>query len=383
LTDHHCHGVLGEGGDLESLLTEGDGGPAAGGTAFDSLIGLAFRRWCPPVLGLPEFCGLPEYAARRAELGGIETGRRFLRATGLNALCVDTGFQPAALLTPAQTAALASPVGPGNATASGKAVTAHEIVRLEQVAEHLALTGTGAGEFPEAFRAALAARASQPGVAGLKSIAAYRVGLDLRPERPSDAEVAAAVGRWLASSVNGDPAGRRVPRLAEEVVHRFLIWTGADLGLPVQFHVGYGDRDIDLHRCNPLLLTPLLRALEPTGTAVMLLHNYPYHREAGYLAQVFPNVYCDLGLTTHNVGSRAPEVLAEALEMVPFGKFLYSSDAFALAELYYLGATLFRDALSRFLSARLDSGDMTLDDAERVTRLICTENAGRVYGIPA
>jgi hypothetical protein len=371
LTDHHCHGVLSEGGDLEALLTEGDGGPAAGGSAFDSLIGLAFRRWCPPLLGLPPFCGMPEYLRRRSELGGLEVGRRFLGAAGLGALCVDTGFQPTALLSPAQTAALAGPGTPGNG------VAAYEIVRLEQVAEFLAVTGTEAGEFPGVFRAALAERASRPGVVGLKSIAAYRVGLDLRPERPSDAEVTAAARRWLAAD------GGSGPRLAQEVLHRFLIWTGADLGLPVQFHVGYGDRDIDLHRCNPLLLTPLLRALEPAGVPVMLLHNYPFHREAGYLAQVFPNVYCDLGLTTHNVGSRAPAVLAEALEMVPFGKFLYSSDAFGLPELYYLGATLFRDALSRFLSTRLDSGDMRPDDAARLTRLICTENAARVYRLPA
>ena len=31
-------------------------------------------------------------------------------------------------------------------------------------------------------------------------------------------------------------------------------------------------------RCNPLLLAGLLRALEPTGVPVMLLHNYPYRR---------------------------------------------------------------------------------------------------------
>ena len=110
------------------------------------------------------------------------------------------------------------------------------------------------------------------------------------------------------------PPGRK---LASETLHRFGIWCGADLGLPVQFHVGYGDRDMDLHKCNPLLLTDLLRALEPTGVPVMLLHNYPYHREAGYLAQVFPNVYADLGLATHNAGSRASAVLGEALELVP------------------------------------------------------------------
>jgi len=169
------------------------------------------------------------------------------------------------------------------------------------------------------------------------------------------------------------------PRLADEVLHRFFVWCGADLGLPVQFHVGYGDRDIDLHRCNPLLLTGLLRALEPTGVPVMLLHNYPYHREAGYLAQVFPLVYADLGLATHNVGARATALLGEALELVPLRKFLFSSDAFGLPELYYLGTLLFRRALSAFLSSLVDADDMSYAEAERITRLIGAENARRAY----
>jgi predicted TIM-barrel fold metal-dependent hydrolase len=372
LTDHHCHGVLAEGGDLEELLTEGDGGRGAGGTAFDSLPGLAFRRWCPPVLGLAAHAPVDQYAARRAELGGAEVNRRFLAASGLGALIVDTGYTPAELLSPAQTAAFAGP-----------ATAAFEIVRLEQVAESLAARGTSPRDFPDAFRSALAERTSRPGVVGLKSIAAYRVGLDLAAQRPSEAEVIAATGRWIgAGRPDGPgPAHPVLPRLAEEVLHRFFIWTGADLGLPIQFHVGYGDRDVDLHRCNPLLLTPLLRALEPSGVPVMLLHNYPYHREAGYLAQVFPNVHADLGLATHNVGRRAPALLAEALEMVPFGKFLFSSDAFGLAELYYLGTLLFRQALSRFLGTMLDADDITLADAERITRMIATGNAARVYGL--
>jgi uncharacterized protein len=152
-----------------------------------------------------------------------------------------------------------------------------------------------------------------------------------------------------------------------------------DLGLPVQFHVGYGDSDVDLHRCNPLLLTPLLRAIEPTGVPVMLLHNYPFHREAGYLAQVFSHVYVDAGLATHNLGARAPALLAEALELAPFGKFLYSSDAFGLPELYYLGAALFRGALSDFLRTGLDEGFYPERAVARLTRMICADNAKRAY----
>jgi predicted TIM-barrel fold metal-dependent hydrolase len=273
-------------------------------------------------------------------------------------------------------------------TASFAGAAAFEVVRLEQVAESLARSGVRAADFPDAYRRALSERVTSPSfgitVVGFKSIAAYRVGLELDGRRPGDGEVVAAVSRWLggagkASGAGGaSAAGGTPPRLADEVLHRFFIWCGADLGLPIQFHVGYGDRDIDLHQCNPLLLTGLLRALEPTGVPVML-HNYPYHREAGYLAQVFPLVYADLGLATHNVGARATALLGEALELVPLRKFLFSSDAFGLPELYYLGTLLFRRALSSFLSDRLAADDMSYADAERITRLIGAENARRAY----
>ena len=201
-----------------------------------------------------------------------------------------------------------------------------------------------------------------------------------------------AAGRWLGSAGGQPGGGRRAdPGRAggqpgpaarrRRLLHRFLIWCGADLGLPLQFHVGYGDRDVDLHRCNPLLLTGLLRALEPTGTPVMLLHNYPYHREAGYLAQVFPHVYVDAGLATHNLGHRATALIAEMLELCPFGKFLYSSDGFGLPELHYLGAVLFRRGLSDFLRAGLGDGAWTADDAERIARMAGRWNARRVYGL--
>ncbi|HEY6309926.1 MAG TPA: amidohydrolase family protein [Streptosporangiaceae bacterium] len=375
LVDHHCHGVLYRDADeaaLESFLSEG--ASFAGGSLFDSQAGFAFRRLCPPVLGLPPHADLGDYAARRAELGATEVSERFLQAAGLAALLVDTGFTPEPLTSPAELGALAS-------------ATAHEIVRLERVGEDVAAAGVAAADFADAVRSELAARTAD--AVGVKSIAAYRTGLDLEPGRPSDAEVTAAAGRWLAAAGDRGPrdgaggasgAGPPLPlRLADETLQRFLIWCGVDLRLPVQFHVGYGDSDVDLHRCNPLLLTPLLRTIQPTGVPVMLLHNYPYHREAGYLAQVFPHVYVDAGLATHNLGTRAPALLAEALELAPFGKFLYSSDAFGLPELYYLGAALFRRALSEFLSAGLDEGLYSERTVVRLARMFCADNAKRAY----
>jgi hypothetical protein len=387
LIDHHCHGVLRRDLDrdaFEALLTEaGAAGPLTGST-FDSQIGFALRRWCAPVLGLEPHAAPDAYLERRAELGHAEVTGRLLRAAGLAALCVDTGFAPEPLLSPDELGRAAG--GP-----------AFEIVRLEQVAEQvageLAAGGTAAG-FADAVRSRLAERART--AVGCKSIAAYRHGLDLAADRPSDAAVAAAAGRWLAEVTGAEVTGAEVTgmrvvgvegsagmaapvRLADETLHRFLVWCGVDLNLPVQFHVGYGDADADLGRGDPLLLTALLRAIEPTGVPVLLLHNYPFHRQAGYLAQVFSNVFLDVGLATHNLGRGSRTIIAEALELAPFGKFLYSSDAFALPELYYLGATLFRRGLSDFLRAGVEDDAWTADDADRVARMIGADNARRVY----
>ncbi|WP_414944066.1 amidohydrolase family protein [Amycolatopsis sp. cmx-11-32] len=363
LVDHHCHGVVT--GDLgriefEQMLTEADTVSSLGTTLFDSLIGLAVRARCAPVLGLPPHVPAEVYLARRAELGAAEVNARFLRATGTTEFLLDGGFQPDTLTTTGQFAALSG-------------ANAREIVRLEQVAEAVIVSTTAAG-FGAAFTAELAKRATT--AICFESIAAYRVGLDLAGERPAATEVTEAAGRWLAGIEAGEPA-----RLADEVLHRFLIWAGIDLALPIQFHVGFGDSDVDPHRCDPLLLTGLLRATRSRGVPIMLLHNYPFHRNAVYLAQVFEHVFIDVGLATHNAGHRAPAIIAETMETVPFGKLLFSTDAFGLAELYHLGTGLFRQGLSDFLYAGLSADVLSEVDARRITALVGHRNAERVYGL--
>jgi hypothetical protein len=360
LVDHHCHGVLH--GDLdrpgfEAMLNEAESAGPLGTTLFDSNLGLAVRRWCAPVLDLPAHAEPDDYLARRAELGAAEVNRRFLATTGTTDFLVDGGYRPELITSPAELGALAN-------------ATAHDIVRLETLAEGVVRAGTTAAGFAEDCGRALAERART--AVGCKSIAAYRVGLRLAGERPSDKEVRQAVGNWLSTT-------DFEIRLADPVLHRFLVWLSIEQRLPVQFHVGYGDADADLAECDPLLLTDLLRATATAGVPILLLHNYPFHRNAGYLAQVFPHVFADVGLATHNVGHRAAAVLAEALELVPFGKFLFSSDAFGLAEHYHLGTLLFRQALGRFLGAALEHDELTAADAQRIAELIGHHNARRAY----
>ena len=358
--DHHCHSVVGgalDEGGFGSLLTLGVA-PAPGADAFDSALGLSVRRWCAPVLGLPAFASGADYLVRRAELGAAEATRRLLAATGAGTLLVDYGYRGEELLGLDALAA-----------ASGARVA--EVLRLETVAERVADGGVGAADYPDAVAAAVAAGAG--GAVGCKSILAYRYGFDLEPARPIDAEVRAAAAQWLPR--------RPAARLADPVLLRHVLWCGVDTGLPLQLHTGFGDPDLDLHRANPILLTGFCRATADSGTPVVLLHCYPYHREAAWLAHVFDHVYLDVGLASTYVGARASTLLAEVLELAPFGKLLYSSDAFGLAELYLLGALRFRHAVRDVLDGWRRSGEAAEADVRRIAGMIAAGTAHRLYRI--
>lgn len=354
LIDHHVHGVVTTDLDrdgFEDLMSEGQRAP--GLTMFDTQLGLAIRRWCAPVLDLEPLATADDYLARRAELGVAEVNRRLLGGAGVAAWLVDTGFQSDRLTTPEELSA-----------ASG--APARPVVRLEAVAEQILRNGTSATGFAGLFAETLGAA---PAV-GYKSVVAYRFGFDFDPGRPSSTEVAEAAGGALRAPL---------ARIEDPVLLRHLLWTAVDIGLPLQFHVGFGDPDVRLHRSNPSLLHDFLLATQPIGTPIMLLHCYPFQREAGYLANVFPHVYMDLGAILNHVGARSAAVLAEALELTPFHKMLYSSDAFGLPELHYLGAIGFRRDLARVIDEFVDEGLWAKSDAGRVSKLIGFENAARVY----
>ena len=250
-----------------------------------------------------------------------------------------------------------------------------EVIRLETLAEfHASSSGVSAENFSASFTTYLGERAKL--AVGLKSIAAYRIGLDFDPNRPSELEVQLAVSKWFRE-LEADATAR----LNDPILIRYLIWQGIDLGLPIQFHIGYGDPDLNLDKCDPLLMTELIRMTEKLNVPIMLLHNYPFQRNAGYLAQMFRNVFLDVGLAINYSGARSPAIIAESLELAPFHKILFSSDAWGLSELTYLGSRLFRNGLAQTLGSWVNSGEWSLADAKRVSSAISFENAQEVYSL--
>ena len=359
LVDHHCHGLFPADLDDERLADSVSEAfaPAPPGTShWDKPVALSIRRWCAPVLDLPPLCPPTEYAERRRALGAAEVNRRFLAATGIGTYIVDSGNRPEELCSVSEVGGMAG-------------APAREIVRMESIAEGVARGGVSAAGYAQAFETAVRSAIGDENVVGLKSILAYRATLRIDYGNPPPAEV--------------EQTGN--VRLTDQTLERHLIWTGADIarerGFPIQFHIGMGDPDIELHRVDPSHLTPWVKEVEPWDFPITLLHCYPFHREAGLMAENFPQVYCDVGFALNWVGPSCQRIMDEALELTPFTKQLFSTDAFGLAELYFLGAKRFRAAITRALGRWVEDDECSVTEAERIASLIGVENARRIYKV--
>jgi predicted TIM-barrel fold metal-dependent hydrolase len=150
----------------------------------------------------------------------------------------------------------------------------------------------------------------------------------------------------------------------------------------VQFHTGFGDADLDLLAANPLHLRPLLESDAYRRVTFVLLHaSYPYVRELAYLASIYPHVYADFGLASPHLAAAIPTVVRELLSLAPASKLLYSSDASAIPELFWLGARWGRWGLAVVLDELIALGALTTDEAWASARQILGANAARVYGL--
>lgn len=294
---------------------------------------------------------------RRRQLGLEQITQRSLQAAKLEALILDDGFQAGDIL-PLEWHAQFVPV--------------RRLLRLEWLAEQLIPGCATFQEFADRFRAAL--EAPPENVVGFKSIAAYRTGLEITAPT-----VEQAAGRF--AFVKG-----QVPlRLADKTMIDYLLGLALEIAarrrLPVQFHTGFGDPDLDLRLANPLCLRAVLEEPRFRPAPIVLLHaSYPFTREAGYLASVYSQVYLDTSLAVPSLsvaGMRA--TLQQLLELAPVSKLLYSSDAHGIPELYYLAAKHGREVLAWALEQAISAGDLTAREADEAGTLILGGNARRLY----
>jgi len=288
--------------------------------------------------------------------------RRLYADAGLVALVADFGI-PLPMLDPAQVQAeMPVPVVP--------------IVRIEPLIAEMLKTDIGWAEFSRRFDDAIADALTNRGYRGVKSIIAYRTGLEVSPlSRTADQGLKAldAIRRGLG--------GNSMKMLRDHLLCRSLELC-MEHDVPMQIHTGMGDFEVNLPLCRPAYLMDLLRFPTFRACRVILVHGgYPYVREAAYITQALPRVYCDVSEGIPFAGHGARAIFAEALELAPVSKVVYGSDGFSLPEINYTSAKLGRQALGQVLAELVE--DRMLDEAEAMAaaRMILHDTTAELYRI--
>src|SRR5918993_5111802 len=367
VVDNHCHGIMRDQafGDItgwRQAFTESKDT----GMARDHVASTAFYRRL--IRTLAGFLGCePEeeavFAARTSRDGRELTGA-LLRAANVDTLLLDTGFPPPEEVLPVPE--LGEVVG----------CRTEPMLRLEILMESLLAEHDSLEDVKEALATELDDVPGR-GYVALKSIAAYRTGLDIREWPREEAEESFHEYRQVAGA---GPARLVHKPLLDTLLH-VAFGQAARQEVPVQFHVGYGDSDTDLLLGNPLYLRPIFQRPDYRGMPVVLLHEcYPYTRQGGYLAAVYENVYLDLSYGIPLLGYG--EMLTfprQALGVAPTSKLVYSSDGIGVPELHWMSAIDGRRVIGEVLGEMIAHGETSLTEAEAAGESMLHGNAIRLY----
>ena len=381
VVDVHCHPFVRPGQvnseQFTNTISFGGGSTAymtAGGVAVDdALVGelqrikrdvVYFRHM---LLQLADFFDCPPeleqvIAERNKAVATDYAGyvRRLFNDCGLTTLVTDFGYP--------------QPMVPVSQFLEDMPAEVVPIYRIEPLIVELLGSDCGWDEFRRRFDDGVANALEHAGCRGVKSIIAYRTGLDVSPlSRTPDQ------GLQALDAIRRGIGGQAMKKLRDHLLCRALELC-IEHDVPMQIHSGMGDFEVNLVLCRPALLMDLLRFPTFRSCKVLLTHTgYPYHAEAGYMANVLPRVYCDLSEGIPFAGNAARRIISEVLEMAPISKVAYGSDGYGAPEINYVSARLGKRALARALQDLVEDGMLSQGDAQHAAGLILSGNARRLY----
>jgi hypothetical protein len=248
------------------------------------------------------------------------------------------------------------------------------IYRIEPLIANLLKQDLTWSEFKDAYDTALSEGLSSGVYKGVKSIIAYRTGLDVSPlSRTPDQ------GLQALDAIKRGLGGGSMKKLRDHLLCR-AIELCMEHDVPMQIHTGMGDFEVNLVMCRPAYLMDLLRFPAYRQCRVLLVHTgYPYHREAAYMANVLPRVYLDVSEGIPFASSAAWEIYEGVMAMAPLNKICYGSDGYQLPEIMYTSAKLGKQALQDTLNSLVGKGMLNEGDAQRAAAGILADNARELY----
>jgi uncharacterized protein len=253
-------------------------------------------------------------------------------------------------------------------------VSCKPIYRIEPLIVDLLKQELSWSEFRQRFDDTISAALTTGGYVGVKSVIAYRTGLDVSPlSRTPDQ------GFQALDAIKRGLGGGSMKKLRDHLFCRSLELC-TDHGVPMQIHTGMGDFEVNLILARPAYLMDLLRFPVYRGCTVILVHTgYPYHREAGYMAHVLPRVYCDISEGVPFSGSGSAAILRELIEMAPLHKIMYGSDAYSVPEGIYAAAKIGKRIVTQVMTELIADDVLTEQEAQEVGEMILSGTTRRIY----
>ncbi len=248
------------------------------------------------------------------------------------------------------------------------------IFRIEPLIADLLRQDLDWSEFSRTYEDTISDALTNKGFKGIKSIIAYRTGLDVSPlSRTLDQ------GMQALDAIKRGLGGGSMKKLRDHLLCRALELS-MDHDVPMQIHTGMGDFEVNLVMCRPSYLMDLLRFPAFRECRVVLVHTgYPYHREAAYMANVLPRVYVDVSEGIPFASSAAWDIFEGVMAMAPVNKICYGSDGYKVPEIIYTSAKLGKQALADVLDLQVKRGMMTESDAQRSAAMILADNTAELY----
>lgn len=249
-----------------------------------------------------------------------------------------------------------------------------KINRIEFFTEDIIAEGVSFNDFTDCFLERAQNKIVSEGLIALKSIIAYRTGLEVVPRPIRDVRTA-----YEAFVKNEHD------RTSEKIVRDYVFLTAAklcaDLDIPLQVHAGAGDSPVcDLRLHDPILLYQGINDPRTRDTRIILLHaSYPIVEHASYLASHYPNIYLDVSSMVPYLAHAAEDKLRTLLEMAPFSKLLYGSDGSATPDFLWYGAKFFKHVLEKTLNDFIEREYIDDDFARHAASLVLSENVKRIY----
>ena len=295
------------------------------------------------------------------ELLGVRLAAYLGCEAGIKGLVLDAGWPGDGVVSAAQEEM---------AQLTGCAV--RSILRLEPIIDQLITEGATASEILNQVETAVR-QAPGLGYVGLKTIIAYRTGLEV------DAGASLEDADSSLRTTGELPTRRRGKALRDLLLRRALGWA-AELRLPVQIHTGFGDSEIRLSEANPILLDELLLTPEGGAATIVLIHgSYPWHEELAYLTSVRSNVHAEISEFNIFAPAQVADRLERVLELAPGSRVLCGTDGHGAPETYWFAAHVLTEAWTSLRQRWAASGARNswltgIEDA------IFRANTARLYG---